>query len=235
MKKKVCNISLLEESKDFSIWDTSSLEKAFDSNVFGTKTSTSNCTLSDTGLKAQVGVTSYTEKELLHVYRTRLDGEVSCVKVHIPEFNSQGITIYRDSSLDWVWLTDGSNYFNQDGSRVWDQQNDSNSYGFDQMTEIIEAIQANTKITFPVGGAVKTYNSTIYMCSPHTANVKKHNADFPNFLAWCIYQKLVVTDDVNHLGRDLAANGAEVYSTNVGKGEGSQLRFLIPVMPKNSR
>ncbi|RCV62998.1 hypothetical protein C5S53_15905 [Methanophagales archaeon] len=211
MKRKVCSTSLFEEGNDFSIWDTCSLQKAFDSNIFDTKTNSS--TLSDTGLKAQVGVTPYTEKELLQVYRTRLDGEVSCVNVHIPDFNSQGITTYRDSSLDWVWLTDGNNYFNQDGTRVRDQQNDSNSYGFDQMTEIIEAVQANTKITFPVGGAVKTYNSTIYMCSPHTANVKKHKADFSILGAWCIYQKRVVTDDVDHFGRDLAANGAEVYST----------------------
>lgn len=215
------SVNLLEErshkcfnessDSDFAIWDTCSVEKSYNS-----KTSPYTWASSHIGLEAQVGVSSYTEKELLDPYRTRLDVEGSYLKVHIPKFNPHGITYYQNSPLVWIWLTDGSYFFEKNNNQVksasWlgDQQSDSTSSSLNLTAEINEALQDYPNITFHVGGAIKIYNSTIYLCSTHTANIRKHPGDFSIFLAWCLYQKPVVTDD-GTLSRDLKVNGATVY------------------------
>ena len=199
-------VNIWEKSDSFFIWDTCSLEDCYESN---TNPYNMSAHWSETynGLEANVGVvSSHTEKELLDTVRTRLDGDGSYLKLPIPEFNSQGITYYQNSPLAWSWLIDRGYYFYKDGARV--EQDDSTSYGFVQITEIVEAIQDNTNIKFPVGGAIKACNTTIYVCSPRTVN---DEGDFAIFMSWCIYQAPVVTDD-KKLKRDLEANGAEVYS-----------------------
>jgi len=182
----------LEEGSNYYIWDTCSLQKIYESNI-----SPSVWSATYTGLEADVGVVASTANELLPAVKTRLGEDWKSIKLHLPEFNNTGVAYYQDSSLDWICLLGGGIYVDM-GLK----------------TEISWEIQTNTNINFPVGGAIKMSNSVIYVCSPHVANVIDHPADFPIFLAWCLYQQPVVTNDTRHLNRDLIANGATVYSVD---------------------
>lgn len=204
-----------KSDSDFVIWDACSIQKSYENNV-----NPYDWTSSHFGLGTQVGVSSYNENELQNSFKTKLNIDGTYLRINIPTFNSQGITYYQDSPLVWIWLSDGSSYFDKNGNQVnstfLGNQYDGTSYNINPMTEIIEAIQSNVDITFPVGGAVKVYNSTnntyeIYLCSTHVANIRKHQGDFPIFLSWCLYQRSVITDD-GTLSRDLKANGATLDS-----------------------
>lgn len=212
------NYSYFNKKNDsnFVIWDACSIQKSYENNI-----NPYNWTSSHFGSTIQVGVmSSYTENELLGAFRTKLNIDGTYFGIDVPTFNPQGITYYQDSPLVWIWLSDGSSYFDKNGNQVnsafLGNQYDGTSYDINLITEIIEAIQNNVDITFPVGGAVKIYDFTnnsyiIYLCSTHTANTTKHQGDFPIFLSWCLYQRSVITDD-GTLGRDLKANGATVDS-----------------------
>lgn len=200
----------------FAIWDACSIQKAYESNI-----TPYDWTSSHLGTGTQVGIASHTANEIPDTFRTRLDTEGTYLGIDVPEFNPGSITYYQNSPLAWIWLTDGSSYFDENGNPVNftsypATQYDSTTYDFNPMEEIIKAVQGNSGITFPVGGAVKIYNLAnssyeIYLCSLHTANIIKHQGDFPVFIVWCLSQKPVVTDD-GTLVRDLEANGATVYN-----------------------
>lgn len=227
------SFGVFDRIDDFAIWDNSAIQHAYENNI--------NPYTADIGAATgKVGIVCpYIESELSkNPYHNKFCIDGSYTKIYVPEFKSVGITSYhQNSQLIWVYLFDGSNCFYK--KKKIDQiyfgspeissynitngycdstySNNSNFYNFNMVAkEIAEEMQNNTNITFPVGGAVKVYNSTndtytIYLCSTHTANTTKHQGDFPIFLSWCLYQRSIITDD-GTLGRDLKANGATVDS-----------------------
>jgi hypothetical protein len=208
----MATVNNTKKSRTVFIWDNSSLENCYKNNTNPYDMS-AHWSETDNGLEAEVGVvSSYTEKEILDTVKTQLEEDGGYLNMRIPEFNPQGITYYQNSSLAWSWIIDRGCYFYKDGTLYKDnmrvEQNDSFSYNFVQMAEIVEEFHTDTKIKFPVGGAIKTCNSIIYVCSPHTAHKE---GDFAIFMGWCIYQVPVASDD-KKLRRDPEANGAKVYS-----------------------
>jgi hypothetical protein len=198
-----------KKTNPFFIWDTNAIQNSYENNTNPYDMST-HFSKSYNGLEPNVGVVSSTEKELLDPLKTRLYLDGNYLKLTIPEFNQQGIAYFQNSPLVWIWKNDGDYIIYKEGTLFKDGarvEHDDSFCFVPEMIEIMDASQSNTKINFPLGGAIKT-NSTLYVCSPGTANDK---GDFDIFWGWTIYQNPVVTDDTR-LKRDLEANGAKVLS-----------------------
>jgi hypothetical protein len=216
---------------DFTLWDASSIQHAYEHN-----TTPYNIVYARFGLTYKVGVTPYVKNELLATIKSKLEKDGSYLEIPTPSFFPGAVTYYihnnncsQSSLLVWVWLTDGRQYFYKKNDQVYFVSSTSDTYAainlfydatyyFDFyaiLIEISEEMRNNTNITFPVGGAIKIYNSTdntcrIYLCSIPTANMTKHPGDFSIFLSWTLYHRPVFTDD-KRLRRDLKANNAIAY------------------------
>lgn len=221
------DFSVFDEIDNLAVWDTSAIQHAYKCGTNPYDWASTNL-----GIMSRVGTVASVENELLDIFQTQLATDGNYYRLYTPQFASTGITFYQNMPLVWVWLTDGTHYFYKEQEQVYFGSLTSNFYPVPDSSsavsggplsdfqiiaiEIAEEMQQNNYITFPVGGAVKIYNSTtntwrIYLCSMHTADTTKHPGDFPIFLTWALYQTPIVTDDHKKLARDLKANGALVY------------------------
>jgi len=219
--------TICSKTSGIIVWDNCSIQNCYESG-----NNPYDHTRANFGATSQLGIVSpYVENELMETYKTQLSTEGSYSKIYVPQF-ATGVTYYQDSQ--WVWLTNGSNYFFKDKGQIYFSSSETVSYcitnSFYNGTAVISAgtfdnfgviemeiaaeMRRNSSINFFVGGAVKVFNYVsntykVYLCSTHVANIKDHQADFPIFLTSALCKNITITDD-KPLCKSLEANNLTV-------------------------